>query len=137
MENIKTIVNPTQDQIDLFHKGLGKYNSQFVVQEFVPFSTILENEKGEIVGGIKGQSFWGRLHIETLWMQENYRKQGFGKKLIALAETAARERKCKGIDLDTMTFQAPGFYEKMGFRQVGELPNYDNGFKRIYYAKDF
>jgi len=137
METIKTITNPSPEQVDLFRKGLGQYNAQFVLQEFVPFSIVLENEKGEIVGGIKGQSFWGRLHIETLWIHQAYRKQGLGKKLIAMTEIAAKERKCKGIDLDTMTFQAPGFYEKMGFRQIGELPNYDNEFKRIYYAKDF
>jgi ribosomal protein S18 acetylase RimI-like enzyme len=137
METIRTIINPTPEQIDIFCNGLCQYNAQFVLRKFEPFSIALENEEGEIVGGIKGESFWGRLHIEMLWINQDYRKQGLGKKLIAMAEIVAKERKCKGIDLDTMTFQAPGFYEKMGFRQVGELPNYDNEFKRIYYAKDF
>ncbi len=137
LEDIHMITDPDQNQINFFHQGLRSYNSQFMIEDWAPFAVVSENANREIIAGINGQSYWGRLHIENLWVHENYRKKGLGKELLKLAETAAKERGCSGIDLDTMSFQAPGFYEKLGFKKVGEISNYLQGIKRFYYSKEF
>ena len=134
--DINIISHPHQNQIEIFHEGLRAYNSQFIRNDSTSFAVVSENAGGEIISGINGQSYWGRLHIENLWVQESYRKKGFGRELIKLAEKAAKERGCSGIDLDTMSFQAPGFYEKLGFNKMGEIANYKQGIKRIYYSKE-
>ncbi|MBI4763091.1 MAG: GNAT family N-acetyltransferase [Deltaproteobacteria bacterium] len=135
--DVDIITDPDQNQIEFFHQGLRSYNSQFLKEDWTPFAAVSRNAKGEIIAGINGQSYWGRLHIENLWVHESYRKKGLGKELIELAEKTSKEQGCSGIDLDTMSFQAPGFYEKMGFNKVGEIANYKQGIKRFYYSKEF
>ena len=49
--------------------------------------------------------------------------------------TRPRRRGCTGIWLDTFTFQAPGFYEKLGFTVFGRLEDYPPGEARVFYAK--
>ena len=134
--DINIISDPDENQIEVFHKGLRDYNSQFIRNDSTSFAAVSENAKGEIISGINGQAYWGRLHIENLWVHESYRKKGLGRELIKLAEKAAKEGGCSGIDLDTMSFQAPGFYEKLGFTKVGEIGNYKQGIKRFYYSKE-
>jgi ribosomal protein S18 acetylase RimI-like enzyme len=51
------------------------------------------------------------------------------------AEAEARRRGLTGIWLDTWTFQAPGFYRKLGFAEVGRIPNYPPGHDRIFFMK--
>ena len=47
---------------------------------------------------------------------------GLGRKVMAMAEAEARSRGLAGIWLDTWTFQAPGFYPKLGFRNAAASP---------------
>ena len=37
--------------------------------------------------------------------------------------------------LDTFDFQAPGFYLKNGYDQIGEINDFPKGRKRIYFSK--
>jgi ribosomal protein S18 acetylase RimI-like enzyme len=135
--HIKINTKPNQRQISIYYEGLREYNLRFVRGDVAPFSAALENDKKEIIGGIKGMSRWGRFNIETLWVHDKYRKIGLGKKLIIIAENEAKRRKCSGIDLDTFSFQAPAFYERMGFKKIGKIGKYQNGFQRIFYSKEF
>ena len=51
------------------------------------------------------------------------------------AEAVAREQGCVGIWLDTFTFQAPGFYRKLGYALFGEIPDYPPGSSRFFLSK--
>jgi ribosomal protein S18 acetylase RimI-like enzyme len=55
--------------------------------------------------------------------------------LVEFAESCARERGCIGAWVDTFSFQAPGFYERLGYRQFGELPFYPDDQRRIFFSK--
>ncbi|MNJ78333.1 hypothetical protein D3C77_760620 [compost metagenome] len=52
-----------------------------------------------------------------------------------MAEDLAREKGCVGIWLDTFDFQAPGFYQKLGFTEFGQLEDFPPGHKRFYFQK--
>ena len=51
------------------------------------------------------------------------------------AEELAVEQGCNTIYLDTFDFQAPGFYEKLGFKVFGTLQDYPTGHQRFYLVK--
>lgn len=94
-----------------------------------------EPETGEQIGGLWGMSAGGWFFVEMIFVPEEYRGRGVGTTLIRAAEDAARSRGCVGIRLDTFTFQAPEFYEKLGYKAFGRLKNFPPGHERIFYFK--
>jgi GNAT superfamily N-acetyltransferase len=73
--------------------------------------------------------------VHWLWVAERYRKHGIGSQLMSSAETTARERYCRAAYLDTFTFQAPIFYERLGYREFGRLHDFPPGHARIWFWK--
>ncbi len=68
-------------------------------------------------------------------MDEALRGQGYGSRLLALAEETARMHGAIGAQLTTSTFQAAGFYEKQGYAEIGRLKDCPPGHDRIWMAK--
>ena len=58
-----------------------------------------------------------------------------GRRLMAWAEERGRELKCVSVVVDTMSFQAPDFYAKLGYRQFGVSGGYEGGASRRYFEK--
>lgn len=87
------------------------------------------------IGGIFGFDNFGACHIEGLWVEPNYRKQGVGKMLVGMVEELAQTRKCKCIVLFTMDFQAYEFYYHLGYRKEFVRDHYHNNSKAIYMIK--
>ncbi|MBL4706624.1 MAG: GNAT family N-acetyltransferase [Flavobacteriales bacterium] len=112
-----------------------EYNSQFIENRYEPLSIYFRDSKKELIGGLTGKTFWDWLHVEYLWVSEKYRKSGVGSKILLAAEEEAKERSCIGSTLDTFSFQALGFYKKLGYSIVGTLPEYRGGHKRYYLKK--
>lgn len=96
---------------------------------------LLLREGDRIVGGLLGHSNWDWLYIEVLSVAAHLRSHGFGRRLVEKAEEIARVRGCVGVWVDTYTFQSPGFYECLGYRAFGTLPNYPGTEQRIFLMK--
>jgi GNAT superfamily N-acetyltransferase len=90
---------------------------------------------GLTVGGLCGGSFHGWLFIELLWLPEDLRRGGLGARLMREAEQAATRRGCRGVWLDTYSFQARGFYEKLGYTLCGTIDDFPPGHQRFYLHK--
>ncbi|MDB5647528.1 GNAT family N-acetyltransferase [Methylobacterium sp.] len=91
---------------------------------------------GAVVGGLWGRTGYGMLFVELLALGPA-RGEGLGRRVMALAEEEARRRGLSGIWLDTWTFQAPGFYVRLGFTECGRIPDYPPGHDRVFYVKRF
>ncbi|WP_242195169.1 MULTISPECIES: GNAT family N-acetyltransferase [unclassified Pseudomonas] len=89
----------------------------------------------EVVGGLCGKISYGWMFIELLSIPDQMRTQGTGTRLMRAAEELARERQCVGIWLDTFSFQAPGFYRKLGFSEFGHIADYPAGHQRHFFQK--
>jgi len=55
--------------------------------------------------------------------------------MLELAEDEARRRGCRAAVLYTITFQAPGFYERHGYRIFGEIDCHPPRASRIFMTK--
>jgi GNAT superfamily N-acetyltransferase len=95
----------------------------------------LARQRGVLVGGATGYTHRGWLFIQYLWVSDELRGRGLGAHLLGRAETSARERGCRAVWLDTFSFQAPGFYEKLGYRQFGQLDEFPPGHARHFVWK--
>lgn len=126
---------PAKAEVHAFHEGFMAFNRQYCPGDHKPFAFTVATAGGSVLGGIDGESFWGRLHVENLHVDADWRGCGVGRQLMGMAEALAREHGCRGINLDTFSFQAPGFYEKLGFVRIGEEDGYVNDYRRIYYTK--
>jgi len=88
-----------------------------------------------VVAGITGTAYWGKLHIRILWVHPDHQSKGLGSRLMDWAEGRGRELRCTSALVDTMSFQAAGFYAKLGYRQFGLSEGYEGGASRHYFEK--
>jgi GNAT superfamily N-acetyltransferase len=96
---------------------------------------VLRDEDGALVAGSDGFTWGGYARVELLWVEASRRGRGLGARLLAAAEADARHRGCTTIVLDTHDFQAPGFYPRFGYRQVGATEGTPRGHRRIMFQK--
>lgn len=92
-------------------------------------------DDGSVDGGLTARISFNHMFVEMLVVPERLRGQGVGRRLMEQAEALAREHSCAGIWLDTFSFQAPGFYEKLGYTSFGEIANYPPGHRRFFFHK--
>lgn len=121
------------------HDGLRAYNETFTGGDsYRPLFVFLRDDAGALAGGLLGDTYWGWLYISIFWIDDRYRGQGLGERMIAAAEDEARARGCRHVHLDTMSFQARPFYEKLGYRVYGTLPDFPagSGHERYYLTKE-
>ncbi len=90
----------------------------------------------EFVGAIVLQLFWSQLHIKYLYVEESYRGQGIGRRLIEHALEFGKNCECQFVFVETMSFQAPEFYQKMGFAIEFSRPGYAENTTFHYLKKD-
>ena len=72
---------------------------------------------GELAGGLMGWTWATCAGIEMLWVEAAHRGEGWGRRLIAAAEDEARSRGCVQMLVSSFTFQAPGFYRRLGYEE--------------------
>lgn len=95
----------------------------------------VRDDQRQMVAGISGW-LWGEcLEIDYLWVQEAVRGQGVGKQLVIALEEAAVVRGCRQITLETFSFQAPEFYQKLGYNEFGVIDGFGNHFRKFYMQK--
>ena len=92
---------------------------------------------GNEVGGLSGQLTYGWFWIMLLAVEPEYRGRGVGTALVEKAEAFAREHNGLGVHVDTFAYQAPGFYEHLGYQEVSRLPGPEAAEDRIYFVKRF
>lgn len=93
--------------------------------------------KGSFLGGLVGAHLQRWFFVKLLAVSPEARGGGIGAQLLARAEAMAREDGLVGIYLDTFEFQAPRFYLREGYREIGRLPKVRDAPQRIWFAKEF
>jgi GNAT superfamily N-acetyltransferase len=82
---------------------------------------------GSLLGGAIGRT-WGQCcELRQIWVKEEYRRKGIGRRLVQLAEEEARRRGCSVLYLETFSFQAPELYERAGFQIACQFSGFPNG----------
>jgi GNAT superfamily N-acetyltransferase len=102
-----------------------------------PLAVLLQDDQGGTVGGLWGATLFGWLKIELLFVPRPQRGTAVGRTLMARAERLAAERGCIGAFVDTYSFQARGFYEKLGYSLLGTIQDQPPGGARHFLQKRF
>lgn len=73
---------------------------------------------GALVGGVSGWTWGIAAGIGMTWVRDDARGAGVGVRLLEAFEAEARARGANRVFVTSFTFQAPGFYERQGYREI-------------------
>lgn len=129
---------PANEAQAVIREGLGHYNmEQAGYRDARPLAVLVSDPvTREVVGGLLGRTSMGLLFIDLFFLPESLRKHGIGSRVIRAAEDEATRRGCSRAVLFTVTFQAPGFYERQGYQVLGRLECDSPGHTRICMTKN-
>lgn len=128
--------NPTDEQRQAILLPLIAYNdAKTGGSKSEPFALMVRDDHDTILGGLYGRVIFQWMFIELLSVPEQGRGRGIGSELMAMAEALAREKNCLGMWLDTFDFQAPEFYKRLGYSELGQIADYPPGHKRHFFQK--
>jgi len=127
---------PVREDIAILEAGLSAHALPITgTGGFQPLAVFWRDSAKRILGGAYGRTNWNWLHIATVWVAEHERGKGLGRRLILAIEAAAAERGFRQAHLDTFSYQARPFYERLGYRIFGELEDYPPGHSRFFLRK--
>ena len=132
---IEFVADAAEEQAREVDRGLDEYNAGFVPDGSAAPVRAVFLESGSTVAGLNGVAYWRKVHVSILWVHPNHRSKGLGSRLMSWVEERGRELGCVSVVVDTMSFQAPDFYVRLGYRQFGLSEGYEGGASRYYFEK--
>lgn len=99
------------------------------------FGFLLRDKDNQTVGGSEGFCYYGRLHIDQLYIEKSHRGQGWGKNLIEAAETFGFKNECTLFTVNTIDWEARSFYEKLGYSSEFCRSGYENNSSMHFMGK--
>ena len=128
--------DPTRFDLEAIDGGLTGYNlEEGGIDEVRRLAVVARDESDVTVGGAIARTWGECCEVQVLWVRGDLRGHGVGAKLLALAEEEAARRGCTTVYLDTFSFQAPGFYERHGYREFHAIGGFPRGIKKHYFRK--
>lgn len=80
--------------------------------------TVRVQADGDLVAGLSGWTWGQAAGIALTWVHEDERGTGIGACLVDAFEREARRRGCTHVFVTSFTFQAPGFYQRLGYEEI-------------------
>jgi GNAT superfamily N-acetyltransferase len=128
--------NPRPEDLQFIEDQLNEHNMvRTGRRDFRPLGLWVRDDRQRIVAGLYGFTWADWLEVRLVWVREDLRGQGHGRRLVESAEAEARARGCRRVWLDSYTFQAPGFYQRLGYQVFGVLHDYPAPHGRVFLTK--
>ena len=128
--------DPRPEDKALLNRHLYEFNAAVTGIDDGRWLAIFVRDPGrQIIAGLHGWTWGGTGYVDTFWVREDLRRQGLGKRLLKAAEDEAVRRGCRVMQLSTHSYQAPDFYPRVGYEQIGALPGWPAGSTRFFFQK--
>lgn len=124
------IYTPTQEEVRSGELGraLRAFNYRHIGEYGESQPVWLNIREGQtLVGGLRGFVMLHWMFVDLLWVHDDWRGQRLGSRLLAEAESRARDLGARHVRLETFAWQARGFYEKQGYTEFGRIDDYVPG----------
>jgi GNAT superfamily N-acetyltransferase len=136
--NVISISDTSEPEFErVIGKGLDEFNEQVAgLSDRTPLCVIVRDSTSkEVLGGAIGRTSLGLAFLDLFHLPSALRGSGLGTKILEAFEEEARQRGCSSAVLYTISFQAPGFYEKNGWTRFGEIASEREGISRVFMTK--
>jgi GNAT superfamily N-acetyltransferase len=131
--------NPTEDEVTEFEKGFDAFNMKQTDGEYNSpgewLSLVLKDHEGNIVGGILTSTLFWAQYLEVLWVDERYRRLGYGRDLIQESERLAKKNGCVASQTYTFSWQGGDFYQAVGYKLIATYDGYVDGITEYILSK--
>jgi ribosomal protein S18 acetylase RimI-like enzyme len=97
---------------------------------------VVRDDANRVVAAVAGHSWGGTGYLKQVWVDEPLRRSGLGRTLVLRAIAEVEARGCTQLLLETHDFQAPHFYERLGFRGLYQLNDYPRGHSQILMRRE-
>jgi GNAT superfamily N-acetyltransferase len=101
----------------------------------IPVKIFIRDKDNRVVGGLTATLFGGWMYISLLWVDESLRNQGYGARLVQMAEEEAIAHDCQYAHVDTYSFEAKPFYDRLGYETFAILDDYPKGYCKYFMKK--
>jgi predicted N-acetyltransferase YhbS len=128
---------PAREAEHVIESGLARYNAeQAGIADSRPLAVLVSDPATDnVVGRLLGRTSLGVLFVDLFFLPDALRGHRLGSRMLQLAEDEARRRGCEAAVLYTISFQAPEFYERHGYRRFGTIACRPPGTSRIFLSK--
>jgi GNAT superfamily N-acetyltransferase len=135
-DDIRLVEGPDHALAARLDEELAEFNFDATgIRDAREFAAALHDEGGALMAGVQGWTWGATCWVERLWVREDARHHGLGRRLLLAVESDARARGCGQLALTTHSFQGPEFYRRLGFETVGELADYPVGHASLLLRK--
>ena len=135
------IVQSDENDAEIIIKGLDAYNTSQAVRnhkKYIPLEKKLMDADGNLIAAIfAGVGRWNSFEIDMIWVDEPYRNQGIGSKLLAETEREAKEHGAYFALAEGLFDWQTGFFKKNDYMTVGTLNDCPKGHSMHVLEKRF
>ena len=118
------------DGLNAYNDAITGYSDRQVLSVVVR-----DRDSQRVLGGAMGRTSLGLLFLDLLYLPAALRGLGLGSQVLAQFEEEGRRRGCASAVLYTISFQAPEFYERRGWRRFGDIACSPAGTSRVFMSK--
>lgn len=115
-----------KEKIKEYNNSISFYHKISRSEDYVKYVN-LEIKGDNFIAGLSARIYWKCLEVDDLFIDQEFKRKGYGTKLVKTIIEIALEKQLNFIWLKTFSFQARDFYEKLGFTVVGVLEDYPPG----------
>ena len=130
------LVDLTEAQVTHVEEMLSAFDEKFITYKMDGSIQIGIEENGKLIAGLDACITAFRiLYVSTVFVDEAYRRKGYGKVLMDEMEKRARDMGVNTIRLDTFNWQGKAFYEALNYTSVGSYKNETDGYSEYFFIK--
>ena len=128
---------PDSESRRIIDDGLSGHNvEQAGYWDTRPLAVLVQDPaSGRTLGGLIGRTSLGLLFVDLVFLPAELRGRDIGSRILRMAEEEGLRRGCQAAVLYTISFQAPGFYERHGWREFGRIACDPPGTARVFMTK--
>ena len=130
------LIQPQHDlspiEIDAIEECLYNCNRRAIGRnDYRGLGFVIRDEAGRTIGVAAGYSWAGTSELKQMWIDEAYRGRGYARELLNAFVAEAASRGVRRIWVASYDFQAPGMYEKAGFKRMAEFEGWPEGHMNV------
>ena len=119
-DDIRLVDGPDDALAARLDEELAEFNFEATgIRDARDFAAALHDEGGALMAGVQGWTWGATCWVERLWVREDARHRGLGRRLLMAVESEARARGCGQLALTTHSFQAPELLSAARIRNGG------------------